>query len=614
MSEIVIDVIARLDKFESSFSKLEKSTQERMDKLGDNISKGFDNSLKSLEKRIFSLAGALASAFAFHKVVSEASNAEEAMNNFNSSLALAGKYSSEASDRFEKFARKMSEITRVEDDSIIANGALLVSLGRLSGEGLERATKAALDLQAGMQGRVSLEGAFDAVAKAAAGNLKSLSALGIKISETVPPAERFGVAMEKINFLFGGQAESKVNTFAGAMAQMGNTFTNLLEDIGNLVVKSPVVVAMIKEMGKVFSELGNSVRAFSGNGDFVGDMIKKVLEFGPALVNFVMKPLELLFNIGKLVFYSLAAAAQAFIFTIVTIPAAFADVFGIIIQGVGKIAGIVSIVNSELGDKLQNSISGFGAAISEKANMATAVVGGALGDLSKKVDDASSNLFVFDASAKAEDLFTRFQTVANGALPAITEFRNRAGAEFGGLSDDIQRKVDEINKALQGGLIRSLSAAGQAIGASLLKGKGAFDDFKKVVLGIIGDMAIQIGTTLIGIGIGIDALKTALGTLTGGIAIAAGLALVAIGGLLKSIGGEGIGASAGTAGAGGVGQVGSGSGSDFGDVENQKPGTVVHVNVQGNLLNRKEEALHIVEAITDIVKSNGAIIPREAVG
>lgn len=193
-------------------------------------------------------------------------------------------------------------------------------------------------------------------------------------------------------------------------------------------------------------------------------------------------------------------------------------------------------------------------------------------------------------------------------------------AEFHALEDalDAQRKEalaqrDEqfkarqaaVNTAFQQGITQTIVAGATRIGAALVKGGKAFDDFGKVVLGIIGDMVISIGTTLIGIGLGMEAIRASIAGLTGGPALFAGLALVALGGLLKSLSGGGsetpdTGGLTGGGVANTSGDNGIGSGVQQAEV---KPQTNVTINVD-RVLNRAEEALAIVDILNEHFDSN----------
>lgn len=199
--------------------------------------------------------------------------------------------------------------------------------------------------------------------------------------------------------------------------------------------------------------------------------------------------------------------------------------------------------------------------------------------------------------------------------------------------DSAQKYADEENKRNQKyldltkqfytGLVNTVVAGVTRIGASLREGGSAFDGFLAQVLNILGDLAIQIGTTLLTIGLGIDALKTALTTITGGYAIVAGLALIALGGLLKSFGGISAGGNTSTSPGGGIATTTPGGGSTDGpgggtsfvppeDQERQAPKTEINLSVNGNILGTSDRslALALTEILDDNFSSQGLVLKR----
>ena len=171
------------------------------------------------------------------------------------------------------------------------------------------------------------------------------------------------------------------------------------------------------------------------------------------------------------------------------------------------------------------------------------------------------------------------------------------------MSESMIRAGESINTSFRTGVMSVISVSVQTIGRSLVKGASAFDDFGKAVLNIIGDMAIQIGTTLIGIGLGIDALKLSLGTLTGGVAIAAGIALVAIGGALKALGGGGL--SVASSAQDSSNPAGDTSAiDDLSSDQDVERGQAVTVNLNGVITDPIGTATQIAQLLSEITDSN----------
>jgi hypothetical protein len=106
--------------------------------------------------------------------------------------------------------------------------------------------------------------------------------------------------------------------------------------------------------------------------------------------------------------------------------------------------------------------------------------------------------------------------------------------------DDFNSKASSI---INNGISNTFSGLAQAIGEGLANGGDIASQLGSVLLSNFGNIAIQLGELAIGTGIAIEGIKTALKSLSGPIAIAAGIALVVLGSAVKGaaakIGGSG---------------------------------------------------------------------------
>jgi len=146
------------------------------------------------------------------------------------SIANTGQAVATVLPDLKTYASTLQGLTGIGDEVILNNQALLIALGNLEGEGLKRATRAALDLSAA--NGVALKTSFELVGKAAAGEFGTLSRYGIIIDETVPKSQKFAAALELIEDRFGGQAEAKMQTYQGQLAGLQGHFGDLQEAIG----------------------------------------------------------------------------------------------------------------------------------------------------------------------------------------------------------------------------------------------------------------------------------------------------------------------------------------------------------------------------------------------
>jgi len=100
------------------------------------------------------------------------------------------------------------------------------------------------------------------------------------------------------------------------------------------------------------------------------------------------------------------------------------------------------------------------------------------------------------------------------------------------------QKAKEFNEAVgqivSSGLQDLATGIGEALGNAIVNGGNLAGELAKTVLGVIGNMAVQLGRLAIGIGVGLEAIEAALTNIHPAIAIAAGIALVALGSVFKA--------------------------------------------------------------------------------
>lgn len=155
---------------------------------------------------------------------------EKAEIQLQQALRNTGETSVVTLDRLKSYAGTLQDLTGVGDELILKNQALLVSIGQLSSDALPAATKAALDLAAGIG--VDQRTAFDLVAKAASGYTGTLSRYGIILDKTIPEGEKFEEVLRLINEQFGGQAATQLQTFEGRLGEFQGRLGDLQEAIG----------------------------------------------------------------------------------------------------------------------------------------------------------------------------------------------------------------------------------------------------------------------------------------------------------------------------------------------------------------------------------------------
>ncbi len=233
-----------------------------------------------------------------------------------------------------------------------------------------------------------------------------------------------------------------------------------------------------------------------------------------------------------------------------------------------------------------------------------------IGIFLKKLDEVNPASSIAGVRLEVEALEQSILNMGDFTVPAsdsLDGFVDKLKTAMSSAKNTTIKATKDISNAINSNLVKGVSQGLQAVGAALTKGAGGFDNFGKVVLGILGDFAIQVGTLLISMGLAIDQIKTSLATFNGASLVAAGAALVVIGGALKALGG---GATAAPVGGGGVTAPGAGGGGAViepiseDDIEAAGPKTEVTLIVQGNILDRRETGLELAEVLRETFQTN----------
>lgn len=171
--------------------------------------------------------------------ISAAGETQESIIKLGNAYKTLGAYTREGVARATSFANSMQLVTKYSDEEILRTQALLAQLGRLSGEGLERATKATLDLASGL-GR-ELPVAALIMAKAAQGSTWELRKYGLVLDENLPKTERWAAALKFVESQFGGRAQEEIKGFNATVRQFGGAFKDVLTLIG-----APIIIPATK--------------------------------------------------------------------------------------------------------------------------------------------------------------------------------------------------------------------------------------------------------------------------------------------------------------------------------------------------------------------------------
>lgn len=565
--KIEVEIVLDDGSIQRGFVKMENQAE----KSGKKIKKNFDGSisktllggLNKLKGALLGVAGAFAAAYGTRAAIRAAIRQENAVNQLNTALRLAGEFSEQASVGLQDFAREMQRVSTIGDETTLELFALARNFTKTNDEA-QKLTEAAIQLSAATG--MTLDGAVKNLGKTFAGLTGELGESLPQLRNLSPEALKAGAALDFVLQRFGGAAQAQTKTFGGALTQTTNLFGDLLESLGDFVVKSPAFIALIKEIGVSFGNMSDALRG-ANNMDFLGAAIMSMIQFADALNTFVVVPTEMAFNFIKTVTFAVLTAFQ-FIF----------DSF------VKTIGGVAQWVLNLFGKKLPDAILEFSNGSSE-----------ALEFFANKTTESVDKTFNFELASSIDNFLTRTKNAVDQSdlFKGISDSAAKNSAKTQASLTELEKAIDDgVNKGMKAIVIQGTAAIGNA----LAKGTNAWDAFKNTVFGILGDFLIQVGSSMIAVGTAVEAVSKALKTFFGGGAILAGIALIALGGALKGLSGGAGGISGAAASTGGAAP--GGAEPTVVEPEIQEKTTSVAINVEGFTV---QDPAAVGEAIADVL-------------
>ena len=159
-------------------------------------------------------------------------------------------------------------------------------------------------------------------------------------------------------------------------------------------------------------------------------------------------------------------------------------------------------------------------------------VGGG-GNITVNTPDAEESPFLSGVSiddnilAQAEAINDAFDEIQ------IEEENERLKKGFDAIQARFNAFSDGVTNAIQGAAVGFLSGFGEIM-AGIVNGAASVGDIGNLFLGSLGNLLVNLGKIAIQVAVGIKAIKKALASLSWPVALAAGVALVAFGTLIKS--------------------------------------------------------------------------------
>lgn len=264
--KIIIPVEADTAKVEKEITNTVKSINSQLStiKFASLIS-GFNSIINIASSAKAALSGA------FEASIKAATEQEDSIQRLNIALKINGSFTEEASKGFIQLSEEIENSSRFTDEAVLSQIAFLRSTTQLSNEGLTGATKAAVDLAAGL--KIDLDSAFKLVGKAANGQVETFARYGVQVKKGATDSETFANALSKINQQFGGQAALDINSFSGALNLLEKSLGNIAEEFGTTVISNEDAKKSLQELTLVFQGV---IRTIQASGPEIGKFVSSI--------------------------------------------------------------------------------------------------------------------------------------------------------------------------------------------------------------------------------------------------------------------------------------------------------------------------------------------------
>ena len=214
---------------------------------------------------------------------------EAAIKTLNAALAASGQYSLEASQGLQEYATRMQALLGIGDEVTLETMGIVEGLTRLSAEALPQAMDAVIQFSSLYGG--DFKNAAIQVGKTLISGVNSLTRYGIEIDMTADAQGRLNQIIEATSAGMAIAIE-KSNSYEGATTKLSAAYGDLLEKVGDLIIKSPAVIEAINILTNMFIGLGNQIKsAGDASDDLVGrsfvSMIGGILQVARTVVGFM---------------------------------------------------------------------------------------------------------------------------------------------------------------------------------------------------------------------------------------------------------------------------------------------------------------------------------------
>ena len=216
-----------------------------------DFGKGMWNVAKSQELQQF--AGDVKSVVSGY--IAEFAEAETATAKMTAALVASGQTAPAVAAGYGEIATKLQAMSGFTDEAITDAQTLLITLGEIKPDNMERTLEATTNLARGMG--IDLVSAAKLVAKAAQTDGEELGKLKLILGDSIPEGAKFTDVLDGMFKVFGGQNAAHMATSAGQMDALNNSMSDINETVGGVLTEN------LKSIMGLFQSLPEGVQTFA---------------------------------------------------------------------------------------------------------------------------------------------------------------------------------------------------------------------------------------------------------------------------------------------------------------------------------------------------------------
>lgn len=576
----------------SSFGGAFKAMRSSASKAGNVVAGSFKSVFGSISGEVATIGASIGAAFAAKGLIQATAQIEQMSVKMKTLTGSTAKAKDIMTDLRAFAAKTPFQLTGIVDAS-----SKLIAFGK-SVQGTKIAIREIGDVAAGtgtpIGNLATIYGQVGAAGKLTGERLLQFQERAVPIGPAI--AKTMGVAESSVrNLVSQGKVTSDIfekafrsmttegGMFAGAMLAQSRTLSGVFSTFKDTIFDlqatmgekfGPVVVATMTEVIKIVGKFTENLKknGVQAMKDFAQTAIESATVFNDLFIPVIM-----------FVVRTFGLLKSAVVVAIQGVIGAFAK-----LASAG--AQVIQFFGGE--GEITNAIIGFSETTGAVFNKMALDVGDKFGSM-------------FDPMPIQGRIATVIENIRNGVASIINETGKLEGAAKK-VAANTTKTLAKVSMDVSGTIASGVTGAVQGIVAAAQSGENVMEAVGKGMLGIVADLATQLGQFMILAGIG----KQAVEFLPGGAAIAAGVALVAFGALLSSFTG-GSPAAGGASSGGGV-SAGVASNAETSSLvdepEERTTETGINVNIAGDFLDSEEGGLKIVQAINNAFETQGAVI------